>query len=240
MNNRASVSQADIERFYTLLNKLRQELGGYRYLRDCTALTGWPDRGVYFFFEHGETRTNSKNLRVVRVGTHAVSRPSRTTLWQRLQQHRGNPNGGSHRGSIFRLHVGGALLTRGGFPDEISLTWGRGNSAGSDEVRNTERPLEQAVSAYIGNMPFLVLAANDSPGPSSVRGYIEQNAIALLSNIRNNVVDYPSATWLGFHCPHAMIRASGLWNVNYVDSDYDPAFLDRMETHVRNQLKGKV
>lgn len=229
--------RADIEHFYTLLNQLRKEQGGYRYLRDCTSWTGWPDRGVYFFFEHGETRTNSEDLRVVRVGTHAVSRPSKSTLWQRLQQHRGNPKGGSHRGSVFRLHVGGALLAQGGFPDEISITWRRGNSAGSDEVRKAERPLEQAVSAYIGNMPFLVLAADDTPGPASIRGYIEQNAIALLSNIRNNVVGHPSLTWLGHQCPHAMVRASGLWNVNYVDNDYDPAFLNRMEMLVEDHLR---
>lgn len=230
-------NQADLERLYVLLNRLREEQGGYRYLQDCTIQTGWPDRGVYFFFENGETRTNGRDLRVVRVGTHAVSQLSKTTLWKRLQQHRGSPNGGNHRGSVFRLHVGGALLACGEFPSEIALTWGQGSSAGSDEVRTVERPLEQAVSTYIGNMPLLVLAADDTPGPASIRAYIERNAIALLSNLRNNVVDSPSRTWLGCHCPHAMVCASGLWNVNYVNDDYDPAFLNCMEVLVEDQLK---
>jgi hypothetical protein len=40
-----------------------------------------PKRGVYFFFEDGEVASGSDgNLRVVRVGTHAVSNGSRSTL----------------------------------------------------------------------------------------------------------------------------------------------------------------
>lgn len=67
----------DLDRFYALLDRLRDRQGGYRHLRDCTARTGRPARGVYFFFEPGEYRAGGEQLRVVRVGTHAVSRPSR-------------------------------------------------------------------------------------------------------------------------------------------------------------------
>ena len=51
--------------------------------------------------------------------------------------HKGTPNGGSHHRSVFRLHVGGALLARGGFPGGIADTWGRGSSSGSDAVYAT-------------------------------------------------------------------------------------------------------
>ena len=221
----------ELDHLYTLLSRLREQQCGYRHLRDCTARTGWPARGVYFFFEPGELRAGGESLRVVRVGTHAVSRASKATLWQRLALHKGNPGGGSHRGSIFRRHVGGALLARGGFPPGIADTWGRGSSSGSDEVRATERPLERAVSAYIGAMPFLVLAADDEPGPASIRGYIERNAIALLSTAGVEL-DPPSPDWLGRDCPHPAVRASGLWNVDPVGEAYDPAFLDRFEALV--------
>jgi hypothetical protein len=41
----------------------------------------WPERGVYFFFEQGETRSKSHIAeRVVRVGTHALTTSSQTTL----------------------------------------------------------------------------------------------------------------------------------------------------------------
>lgn len=222
---------SDLVRFYTLLDRLREQQEGYRTLAACTGRMAWPPRGVYFFFEPGEVRADGESLRVVRVGTHAVSRPSKATLWQRLTLHKGNPDGGSHRGSVFRRHVGGALLARSGFTAEIGRTWGIGNSARSDEVRRTEKPLERAVSAYIGAMPFLVLAADDEPGPASVRGYIERNAIGLLSTA-GLMADPPSPGWLGRDCPHPVVRASGLWNVNHVGEAYDPGFLDRFEALV--------
>ena len=221
----------DLNRLYTLLSRLREQQGGYRILSECTARTGWLARGVYFFFEPGEVRAGGKVLRVVRIGTHAVSRGSKVTLWQRLAMHKGTEAGGSHHRSVFRLHVGAALLARGGFPEEIAETWGRGSSSGSDEIRALERPLEKAVSAYIGAMPFLVLAAGDEPGPASIRGYLEQNAIGLLSTV-GLAVDPPSPAWLGRDCPHPAVRGSGLWNVDHVGEAYDPAFLERFQALV--------
>jgi hypothetical protein len=68
---------------------------------------------------------------VVRVGTHALKAGGSTTLWGRLSTHRGQlrSGGGNHRGSIFRLIVGTALIARDGhkFP-----TWGEGSSAAKD------------------------------------------------------------------------------------------------------------
>jgi hypothetical protein len=65
---------ADAERFYEILEGLERRLGGTRTLVGCTAASGWPPRGVYFFFEPGETRSISgSGPRVVRVGTHALS-----------------------------------------------------------------------------------------------------------------------------------------------------------------------
>jgi hypothetical protein len=54
--------------------------------------------------------------------------------------------GGNHRGSIFRLLVGAALIRRDGqkFP-----TWGNGDSA-EMAVRDRERALEREVSRVIG------------------------------------------------------------------------------------------
>ena len=106
-------------RFYELLSSLAAGLGGWRRLAECSGRMNWPQRGVYFFFEPGESRSRSgTGNRVVRVGTHALKDGSRSTLWQRLSQHRGNArgDGGNHRGSIFRLLVGAALARRGDCP----------------------------------------------------------------------------------------------------------------------------
>jgi len=191
---------------------------------------GWPRRGVYFFFETGEARTDSgTGLRVVRVGTHALKEGSQTSLWTRLSQHRGRTSGGgNHRGSIFRLLIGGALLARDG---QVSESWGRQNAAPRD-IRDLETDHERAVSSVIGEMPFLHLDIDDEPGPLSLRGDIERNSIALLSNYRKEAIDPASGQWLGQHSDRIRVRESGLWNSNHVDEAYDPAFLDRMESLV--------
>ncbi len=217
-----------LQRFYELLSALEDQLGGARQLSDCTGYTGWPQRGIYFFREVEEARSDSgQGLRIVRVGTHALKAGSKTKLWNRLSQHRGQAStgGGNHRGSIFRLILGTALIKRDGheYP-----TWGHGSSAPRD-VRQAEQPLEQIVSDKIGSMPFLWLKINDEPGPDSMRGYIERNSIALLSNYGRAPLDSPSLNWIGHHCNRERVRESGLWNQNHVDENYAPAFLDKLE-----------
>lgn len=219
----------DVERFYSLLLKLEFGLGGKRLLRECNAHQVWPKRGVYFFFEPGEKRLRSGYPRIVRVGTHGVSRGSKATLWNRLRTHRGTMNGlGNHRGSIFRLHVGAAIANRDSI---ISIpTWGIGQTAAA-EVREAEIPLEQMVSSYIGNMNVLWLAIGDDASPSSDRAFIERNVIGLLVG-KKGPVDPPSREWLGLYSPEQRICQSGLWNLDFLNYTYDPISLDILEEYV--------
>lgn len=213
----------DLNKFYELLTALEQKIGGARLLSQCTGRMTWPERGVYFFREPGEERQDGKGPRIVRVGTHALKPASRTCLWTRLSQHKGQAlsGGGNHRGSIFRLLMGTSLI---GMNEINCPTWGRGSHA-PREVRAIERDMERAVSTVIGTMPFLWLAIGDDPGPLSLRGYIERNAIALLSSFARPPLDPPSGRWLGHRCNRERVRASGLWNSNHVDERHDPAFL---------------
>jgi hypothetical protein len=188
----------------------------------------WPKRGVYFFREPGENRTDTgKGPRIVRVGTHALKSGSGTKLWTRLSQHKGQQasGGGNHRGSIFRLIVGASLISR---DERDRSTWGNGNTAPRD-VRSGELALERQVSLVIGAMPFVWVSLGDEASPESRRGYIERNSIALLSNRNKVPLDIPSREWLGRHCDRDRVRESGLWNSNHVDDDYDPAFLDELD-----------
>src|SRR4051812_46407565 len=118
----------DLKRFYDHLGRVETRAGGKRNLASCTGKSGWPERGVYFFFEDGESRSNSgQGPRVVRVGTHAITTGSKTKLWDRLLQHRGSTNlGGNNRGSVFRLLVGGALSEKD--PTVSVTTWGNKRS----------------------------------------------------------------------------------------------------------------
>jgi len=218
---------ADLTRFYAIVEALSAKSGGTRLLSESTGRMGWPVRGVYFFQEPGESRADTgSGPRIVRVGTHALKTGSHTTLWNRLSQHRGpaKTGGGNHRGSIFRLIVGTALMDLDG---HICPTWGQGSSAPKD-IREKEQPLEQLVSKTIGEMPFLWLEIADEPGPDSLRGYIERNTIALLSNYNKLPADAASSQWLGRHCNREKVRNSGIWNQNHVDEVYDPAFLDEL------------
>jgi hypothetical protein len=106
---------ADLGRLYAVLASLEGRLGGKRTLAECDGRMGWPVRGVYFFFEPGEARSDTGiGPRVVRVGTQALQAGSSTSLWRRLSQHRGITAtcGGNHRGSIFRFLVGNAIKSR--------------------------------------------------------------------------------------------------------------------------------
>lgn len=219
-----------LARFYSILDHLEHEIGGERKLADCSGRMEWPARGVYFFREVGEVRSDTgTGSRIVRVGTHALKDGSGTKLWTRLSQHRGQANGGgNHRGSIFRLIVGTALIRRDklGFP-----TWGTGNTAKA-EVRSGEHALERKVSDVIGKMSFIWLPVGDEPGPDSRRGYIERNAIALLSNYGKAPLDPPSQYWLGHYSDRERVRNSGLWNQNHVDEVCDAAFFDTLDALV--------
>lgn len=222
----------DLQRFYSAIERLQNSLGGTRTLGSSSGRLKWPRRGVYFFMQDGETRSETgSGLRIVRVGTHALKQGSATKLWTRLSQHRGfvHSGGGNHRGSIFRLIVGTALKARDG---HVCDSWDVGSSA-SANIRAGEVLLESDVSRFICKMPFVWIEVDDDPGPGSLRGYIERNSIALLSNYGKEFVDPPSPGWLGHYCDRERVRMSGLWNSNHIDESYDPGFLDCLEAHVR-------
>jgi len=235
--------QDDIARFYDLLGNLERLVSGKEKLKNCTGYMDWPNRGVYFFLEPGETRDSTDQMRVTRAGTHAVSEGSSTSLWDRLKQHYGtasgssdHPHGGNHRGSVYRKRVGEAIIEKyglhGDYPD-----WGkRWSSIDRDrsEVRDEEYILERRVSAYIREQPFLWVDVDDEPSADSDRAYVEQNAIALLSNFGEQTIDPRDDGWLGRYSRSREIRESGLWNVNHVEEQYDPDFLGLLEDAIDN------
>ena len=199
----------DIRRFYEAMSILEEKIDGTRILSECDGYMNWPDRGVYFFMETGEIRSNADTARIVRVGTHALNFGKKTTLWSRLKAHQGtvSTGGGNHRESVFRKHIGYALIEKYGLFYE---KWGVGSSA-PRSIRDSEFPLEKMVSDIVRHMPFLYLAIDDESGPDSLRGYIERNSIELLSNYgKTPTTDPPSDDWLGNWHPRKEI-----WILDY-------------------------
>jgi hypothetical protein len=218
---------ADLDQAYDLLGRL-QAATPFCKLKDVAA-NALPSRGVYFFFEEGETRIASRTLRVTRIGTHAVSAGSRATIWQRLRTHRGGADfRGNHRSSVFRLHVGAALMRAGLHP--YIESWGVGGTAPTG-VQDAEAPIEHLVSTYIGQLRVACLEVTDAPGKHSDRAYLERHLIALVT-CGSGPVDPPTSTWLGHDSPQRRICTSGLWNLNYVGHSYDPNVLHVLEQYV--------
>mgnify|MGYP004512993149 CR=1 FL=1 len=224
----------DVKSVYKCISQLAEKTGGIRVLNECNGRMYWPQRGVYFFVDFQEQSVVSSGFpRIVRVGTHAVSKGSKTTLWDRLKTHKGTEKGdGNHRGSIFRLHVGNAIINR----DRLLCdTWGIGQNAKKD-IREKEKYIEQLVSDYIGQLGVVVLDIDDMPCATSDRAYVEKNAIALLSSI-NSSFNFSTLNWLGNWNPRDEIKDSCLWNINYINSDYDSNFLDILEQYASKTIK---
>lgn len=229
----------EVVELYDVLSEAECLIGGKKVLSACHGRLPWPTHGIYFFFENGELRRESlvhgqrdsrhsqQKMRVVRVGTHALFAGSRTTLWSRLRSHRGSVNGnGNHRGSIFRLLLGEALMARDGIVLPDPANWSVGASAPAN-VRLTEQPLERCVSQHLCEMPFVWLSVPEMADRIEIESY----CIALLSNYNQNYkIDFPSRhapplpeEWLGFFSPRSPISESGLWNQDHV-SDHTDGF----------------
>ncbi|MGY2200945.1 DUF6884 domain-containing protein [Pseudomonas gingeri] len=180
-------------------------------------------RGVYVFLDPRELNFLKDGPRIVRVGTHAVSSESKSTLRNRLRSHFGQADGsGNHRGSIFRLHVGRALLESGDLSFN-SDTWGAGQHA-TAKIREAEVNLEQIVSAYLGVLEVFLIPISDEPSKDSLRAHVETQLIALCTE-NFHTIDTPEDAWLGRFSPMSTIVKSGLWNLRDVAKEYNPSGL---------------
>lgn len=222
----------DLATFYNLISEIEARHGGRRTFATLEAEPQWPVRGIYFFFEAGETRSVSgQGDRIVRVASHAMGGSAASGFWAGLMGNRGGRSGrGNHRSSIFRQLVGDALLRRSG---RSLPSWGLGGSHRDaarrlgldlDQLAEAETALEIEVSDYIGAMAFTWMALPDEASPDGRRGYAERQSIALLSNLYATA-DPPSKDWLGRFSGRERVRESGLWNNNHVQKDYGDRFL---------------
>ncbi|MEZ0606179.1 DUF6884 domain-containing protein [Paraburkholderia sp. IW21] len=213
-----SIRVRDLKKLYAIIDDARTMGLTFKFSNFSQARI--PKRGVYVFLDPREQNFTKSGPRIVRIGTHAVSLESKSTLRTRLRSHFGQVDGaGNHRGSIFRLHVGRALLDS----DELQRqykTWGEGQHA-SAEVRENEVDHERKVSRYLSDLEVFVIPIDDEPSKDSLRAHFETQLIALCTE-NFEVIEKPSTNWLGRHSPMAPIVRSGLWNLRDVAKRYKP------------------
>ncbi|MBX3497841.1 MAG: hypothetical protein KF889_00215 [Alphaproteobacteria bacterium] len=228
-------SQRVLDAAYKIIGRLSKNMEGRR-LRNIVG-GEMPPSGIYLFLDEAEPRLKQiDQLRIVRVGTHGVAAGSKASLKNRMRTHYGTAMGeGNHRSSIFRLHTGQSLMNASRAPS-VS-TWG--TPTADKEALAAERDLERAVSNYLANLCVLLVAVPGEADKGNDRAYLEQNLIALLSN-GCRPLDPPSSEWLGLRSAKRQIRKSGLWNVNHVDQQFDPGFLDVLDHYVSVTIGAKA
>jgi len=215
----------DLRKLYNLIEDARHD-GKIFKLGDLKSYK-LPMRGVYIFLDPAEKNFTGYSPRIVRIGTHGVSKGSKSSLRNRLRNHLGVMSGsGNHRGSIFRLHVGKAMLKFCGYKDQLN-SWGVGQDAPS-QVRADEDELERQVSEYLAQLEVFVIPIDDEPSKQSMRAYVETQLIALCSE-GGVTIDKPSEEWLGLKSPMGSIVSSGLWNLRDVGRRYDPKGLGSVD-----------
>lgn len=165
-----------------------------------------PPDGIYAFFERSETVSMdcASYPRVTRIGTHI--KPGR--LPQRVQQHFGNKRslGGSKNASVFRKHLGGAILRRNNPNDHRIEGW---ITQGGPSIREIEEEVSRILRMEFS---FVCIPINEYED----RKRLSRGLIALLSHLP---VGAPSENWLGNFAAAKEIRSSGLWNVEHVHAE---------------------
>ncbi len=165
----------------------------------------WPLNGIYVVFEDGETVAldGAVTGRVVRVGSHTNA----GRCGKRIRQHYGHINSlaGNKNGSVFRKHVGAALLRRTNPQDPRLTEWLRPMGRSDPEV-------ETHVSQYLReHVQFRWVRVDDA----AERLALETALIALFAQ---HPLGQPSTAWLGRHAVSENVRRAGLWNSRDIDA----------------------
>lgn len=186
-----------IEQVYKAINLLP------RY-NNLTPSSDLPSNGIYIFFERGETITLSGNIdRIVRIGTHK----SDGRFKGRIRQHYGVKKslGGNKNSSVFRKHLGGALLRSNDPQDKRITDWLTQDGPSFREV-------EELVSSVLrSNFSFSCFAVETK----DERLELESALIALMAQYP---LGAPSVNWSGKYAASEKIVKSGLWNTQQIDS----------------------
>jgi len=174
-----------------------------------------PRNGVYVVYEEGEDFEGQP--RIARVGSH--ERPGR--LPGRLRDHCSN----NKNGSIFRKHLGSALMKKRDYPDAEIARWMRSDTRGWPEV-------EDAIDAQLRRrFTFACIRADELFEWRD----IERRLIASLTCLESSPA---SPGWLGQLASNPVVRRCGMWVDKHVGDIrlFDDTSLQRLATLIDTSL----
>ena len=187
------------EQIYELVNLLTRN-------NHLTPTHSLPKNGIYLFFEQGEDAMCGARLvnRIVRVGTHTKDGRFRP----RIRQHYGNVSSlrGNKNGSVFRKHVGGALLRRDNLADHRLGEWLK--QGGQSYLEIEERVSHELRTRFT----FCCIEVDDA----NERKTFERGLVALLAQ---RPPGNPSDHWLGRYAASEKLVRSGIWNSQRIDAE---------------------
>jgi hypothetical protein len=164
-----------------------------------------PESGIYLFFEKGELIQIDGKIhdRIVRVGTHIKN----GNFPGRIRQHYGNKGDlmGNKNGSVFRKHLGGAIMRKEN-PDDPRL------SEWLKQMGKSYPDIEEKVSRILReNFTFICFSVDTKEERLSLES-------ALISLLVKYPLSKPSDGWLGRFADSPVIRNTGLWNTRETDA----------------------
>jgi len=185
-----------------------------------------PENGIYFFYEQGESWGHGGNSpRIVRIGTHREgnfrSRIADHFLLSETKMRFDVTKSPPHDRSIFRKHIGRALLNRD--HDPYLAVWNidlmtkealkqHAHLRQIDRERQIEAEVTRILRQHF-SFRFIVLE-----GQAERMGSRGLEA-SLIGTIARCDVCNASNTWLGHHSPIEKVQQSGLWLVQHLKAE---------------------
>jgi len=161
--------------------------------------------GLYFFYEQGEVSNHGPKGRIVRVGNHPRSHGG---LVNRLKMH----YSGNKNSSVFRKFLGGALLRKAN-PNDPCLApapgkghWEKQDTKACSRCGPTAARVSDLLRQRFAFRCVWIPNMNE-------RNELEALLVATLAACG---LCQPSSSWLGQYGYSEKVRASGLWNSQYV------------------------
>lgn len=182
-----------------------------------------PSNGIYFFYQYGETWGHGDfSQRIVRVGTHRQgnfhSRIGEHFVLNERKMNFDSSRPRPHDRSIFRKHLGAAILNREGndylrlWSKNLLKSEARAAVLGERNI-GLETAIENEVTELLrGSFSFRFIRLEEERLRMGAEG-LER---ALVGTLARCSQCRPSEEWLGLSSPNRHITEKGLWQLHYL------------------------